>query len=230
MSRREEEAPISEDVDGTQSHPAFGVAGVTRRQGTPRALFQSDLMHSSTIVLSVQTAIRRRDLNRDWVHPREELIEIEMSETQWGSLVSSMGHGAGVPITIRRREADGYVPTLPYEPRTAESRREVDETVTKLFARAKESFELLEAAEARGAGVKERRELRRSLGLTLDSVGGNAKYAIDSMTEAAASLVSQAQADIEVHVSRAAAAYGIEAPVTFPQLQLDAAPAEPAEQ
>lgn len=57
--------PVSTDPSGDETHPAFGVAGVVRREGTPRALFQSDLMHSSTVVLSVRAATRLRDLNRD---------------------------------------------------------------------------------------------------------------------------------------------------------------------
>lgn len=127
----EEEPIIDYTAGGDQSHPAFGVAGVVRREGTPRALFQSDLMHSSTIVPTVQTATRNRELNRDWVHARDDLIEIEMSQTQWGALVASMGRGSGVPVTIRRRETQVNVPALPYQPRTAESRREVQETVER---------------------------------------------------------------------------------------------------
>lgn len=220
MSLRDEEEPIVDHTsNGDQSHPAFGVASVTRREGTPRALFQSDLMHSSTVVLTVQTATRKRELNRDWVHPREELVEIEMSQTQWGALVSSMGRGGGVPVTLRRRESLAQVPGLPYQPRTAESRREVRETVDRLLSRAKAAMEALDAAEDNKAGVKERRELRNHLRSTLNNAGGNAQFAIDSLTEAAESPVHQAQADIEVIASQAAIAYGIETPVSVPSLE-----------
>lgn len=219
MTRRGQEDP-SIDANGDESHPAFAVASVHTSSGTPRALFQSDLMHNNTVVVSIQTATRRRDLQRDWVHPRRELIEIEMSESQWGALVSSMGKGSGVPVTLRRSENERTVPALPYQPRTAENRREVRETVERLLADATAAMAALDAAEDSKAGVKERRELRNRLRSTLENAGGNARFAIDSLAEAADSLVNQARADIETHVMRAAAAHGVPASVVFPSLEL----------
>lgn len=221
MSRASQQEPTT-DANGDQNHPAFAVAVVNTRSGTQRALFQSDLMHSNTVVLSVQTATRKRDLQRDWIHPRRELIEIEMSETQWGALVSSMGRGGGVPVTLRRSENEAFVPTLPYQPRTAENRREVQETVDRLLADAKAAMAALDAAEDSKAGVKERRELRNRLRSTLSNAGGNARFAIDSLAEAAESLVNQAKADIETHIMRASAAHDIRASVAFPTLELEA--------
>ena len=219
MTPRVQEEPTI-DANGDEAHPAFALATVHTSSGTPRSLFQSDLMHNNTVVLSVQTATRRRDLQRDWVHPRRELIEIEMSETQWGALVSSMGKGSGVPVTLRRTENEAFVAGLPYQPRTAENRREVRETVERLLADATAAMAALDAAEDSKAGVKERRELRNRLRATLDNAGGNARFAIDSLAEAAESLVNQAKADIETHIMRAAAAHGVEASVVFPGLEL----------
>lgn len=221
MTRRAQEEPVTDASNGDQSHPAFAVATVTTRSGTARSLFQSDLMHSNTVVLAVQTATRKRDLQRDWVHPRQELIEIEMSETQWGALVSSMGKGSGVPVTLRSRESEPFVPSLPYQPRTAENLREVQETVDRLLADARAAMSALDAAEDSKAGVKERRELRNRLRSTLSNAGGNARFAINSLTEAAESLVNQAKADIETYILRASAVHGIEPSVVFPALALE---------
>lgn len=214
------EEPVSTGANGDQEHPAFAVAAVNRSQGTPRALFQSDLMHSNTVTLSIQTAVRKRDLNRDWVHPQETLIEIEMSQTQWGALVSSVGRGSGVPVTLRSRESEPMVPGLPYEPRTAENTREVRETVTKLLSRVQTAMEELDAAEENKAGVKERRELRRNLRSAIVNAGGNAQFAVDSLSNAAESLVQQARADIETQIMQTAAAYGLESSVILPPLEL----------
>lgn len=221
MTPRADIEPIKEDGRGDQTHPAFGVAGVVRRDGTPRALFQSDLMHSSTVVLTIQTATRKRDLNRDWVHPRMELVEIEMSETQWGALVSSMGKGSGVPVTIRRLENDPFVPDLPYEPRTAENRREVGEVVQKLLESVSAAMAAVDAVEANKGGTKARREALDDLRRAISYAPGSAQFAVDSLTEAAESLVNQAQADIETQLLRAAAAHGLVPPVAYPRLELE---------
>ena len=71
------------DERGDEVHPAFAVVTTSRSQGTDRTLFQSDLRHHEMIRLTISRATRKRDLNRDWVHPSEELIEIEMSLARW---------------------------------------------------------------------------------------------------------------------------------------------------
>lgn len=213
---------VSPDKHGDDTHPTFAVAGAVRREGTPRTLFQSDLKHSSTIVVSVHTATRKRDLNRDWIHPRHELIEFEMSEVQWGAFVSSMGKGSGVPVTLRRTESQSYIPQLPYEPRMSKNRQEVDDVVGKLFANVKAALDELEELENNKGGVKARREARKKLQGAFMNAGPNARFAVDSLTEAAESVVDQAKADIETHALQAAQRMGIELPVTFSMPEITA--------
>src|SRR6478735_12174096 len=98
--------PRGRDDGIVDTHPAFGVAVVTRGSGSGQALFQSDLLHRETITLRVHRAERTRMLAHDWTHPLEELVEVEFSLSQWGALVSSIGIGSGVPCTIRRTESE----------------------------------------------------------------------------------------------------------------------------
>lgn len=219
MTPRPEEPPEI-DEHGDEKHPAFGMATVHRKHGSARPLFQSDLTHSNTIVLSVTTATRHRELKTDYVHPQQELIEIEMSETQWGALVASVG-GGGVPVTIRARETERHVPDLPYQPRLAENHREVTELIDRLFERAKKAMHALDQAEDNKAGVRERRELRAELRHLLESASGNAQFAVDSLSGMAAAVITQVQADIEAHLLRSAATHG--------ELAADAARVEPAQ-
>lgn len=163
MRHRKTTAPTRVYADGSgymdkgdyvETHPAFGVATVTRAQGTPRALFQSDLKHSETITLTVLTAERGRSLMHDWVHHRKTLVEIEMSLAQWGALVSAMGIGSGVPVTIRHTETQVYVDDLPYEPRIGTVVDEAKGAVGKLMERVKEKYAVLRAAVDEKQGVK----------------------------------------------------------------------------
>lgn len=204
-----------------ESHPAFGVATVTRAIGSNRALFQSDVEHHHTITLSIHRATRDRELNRDRVHPREELIEIEMSLAQWGSLVSSIGLGSGVPITIRATETDRMVDGLPYQPRLAENLDEVAATVEKTLAGVREKLDALTEAIEQKQGVKAIRQALDSLNAAVNNAPANSKYAVTSLQEAAERVVSQARADIEAHVLSAAQATGIEASVAVPTFALE---------
>lgn len=226
MRHRKTTAPTRVYADGsgytdkgdyTETHPAFGVATVTRSQGTPRALFQSDLKHSETITLSVLTAERGRSLMHDWVHPRKTLVEIEMSLAQWGALVSAMGIGSGVPVTIRHTETQVHVDDLPYEPRIGTVVDEAKGAVGKLMERVKEKYAVLRAAVDEKQGVKAVREATYSLGHAIDGAESNTEFAVKSVQGAAEHVVSQARADVEAHILQAAQS-GLGYEVQIPEL------------
>ena len=209
MSTRTDQpvASVPKNSYGTEeredSHPAFGVARVARGSGSGRSLFQSDLLHRETVTLSIHTAERTRSLHRDWVHPRRELIEVEMSLAQWGALVSSQGIGSGVPVTIRRTESELQVPGIPHEPRTAENIAEVRGKIGEMLAHARQTLVDLEEAIQDKRGVRVTRDALRAHSLALEHAAGNAEFAIKSLNEATEQVVSTARADIEAYILEA---------------------------
>lgn len=221
MSRNEQpvESTVGDSMhDRTDSHPAFGVATVARSSGSPRTLFQSDLRHNETIRLTVLTAIRGRSLQTDWVHPRKTLVEVEMSLAQWGALISSVGIGSGVPVTIRSTESDYNIPDLPYEPRIAESLSETRGAVGKLLERAKETLTALQDAIDGKQGAKAVREALRNHSASLSNAEGNAVFAVKSLKEAAETVTSQARADIEAQILNAQMLTGYQASIEAPHI------------
>lgn len=223
MAVRTTEAPVRSAGDAHndyhEDHPAFGVAVVTRSSGTGRALFQSDLLHNETIHLSIRRAQRSRNLIRDWVFPRREIVEVEMSLAQWGSLVSSIGIGSGVPVTIRSVD-QALVPNLPYEPRIAEAVAETKNTVQRLMKDARESFDALKSAFESKKGIKEVREAMRHHESSLRNTESNAGFAIKQVTEATEFVVAQAKTDIESHILNAQMQTGLIAPIEAPVLDM----------
>lgn len=218
MPRTDQPIESVEEKDGRRdTHPAFAVATVTRGHGSPRTIFQSDLRHNETITLSIRTADRTRYLMRDWVFPRTPLVEVEMSLAQWGSLVSSIGIGSGVSVTLRATKDDYMIPGIPYEPRIAESVAETKGAVSRLLARAKETLEALETAIDQKQGVKAVREAMRLHASTLQNAESNAAFAVKSLTEAAESVTSQARADIEAQILNAAQITGTTASIEAPE-------------
>jgi hypothetical protein len=221
MGRETEPITSENDRDGrVDNHPAFAVATVARTSGTPRTLFQSDLRHNETIRLSILTAERGRSLNRDWVHPRQELIEVEMSLSQWGSLVSSIGLGSGVPVTLRRTESMVQVPGLPYEPRIAESVAETRGAVSKMLERARETFRALEAAIEGKQGVRATKEALRYHKTSLEHAEANSEFAVKSLKEAAETVTHQARADIEAQILTAQMIVGDRVAIAAPEITI----------
>jgi hypothetical protein len=220
--------------EGTdETHPAFGVAVVTRGSGTPRSLFQSDVLHQQSITLSIQTAVRGRELNHDWVHAKDTLIEVEMSLAQWGALVSSIGIGSGVPVTIRRTESEALVPSLPHQPRIKASLDEVNGSITKLFARAKESLASLQDAIQNKKGAAAIRDALRLHSSMIEHASNHPEFAIKSLVEAGEKVTSQVRADIESQVLAASLLTGLsggQSTISAPEVHLDEidAPAAPS--
>lgn len=229
MRRAPEESPRDEEpVSSTpgkfggveESHPAFGVAVVTRGSGSARSLFQSDVLHHESITLSIQTARRGRDLNHDWVHSEKVLVEVEMSLAQWGALVSSVGIGSGVPVTIRRTEAQVFVPTLPYEPRFKASLDEVNGTVGKLLTRARETLSVLKEAIEGKQGVRVVREALRAHEGSITHAENTSDFAVKSMVAAGEKVASQVRADIESQILVASMLTDHSGAISAPEMRL----------
>lgn len=190
------------------AHPAWGVARANVHSSTGSQLFDSDIIHSRVVVLTISRATRERSLHRDWIHAADELIEIEMSQAQWGALVSSFGQGEGVPVTITR-DQDGRVSDVPYEPRLAESIAEVRAaSATGVEPIADAYQEVMDLFEA-GAGKKALRDALTSLGHQVRNAPRNMEFAAQSLTEHAENVITKAKADIEATVADAARGLGL---------------------
>lgn len=189
-----------------ETHPAFGMIGAYRTQGTPTTVFDSDIQHQHTVVVKIEHAERMRDLHRDWIHPRKQIIEIQMSEAQWASFVSSM-NSSGVPCTLLWTEKDGQLPRLEYAPRLEQSMAETRRAADDAFAEIKEA---LAAAEEKPTKAN-----LRNLRIKVENAGPNVEFAGKSLSEHAENVVTKARADIEAMVTDHATRLGLESSPTL---------------
>jgi hypothetical protein len=202
------------DKYGAEEHPAFGMIRASRTTvvggaGSGAVLFDSDIKHGHTVRIVIERATRKRDLNSDWIHGGNELIEVELSEAQWASFVSSM-NTTGVPCTLRRTETDLQVPGLPYAPRLAESMAEVKGAAVAAFGKIREALLAYEQAVAEKAGAKAVREARNRLHYAVENSGANMTFAAKTLVEHTENAVQRARADIEAMVAQEAARLGLD--------------------
>lgn len=189
------------DDYGSEVHPAWGVIGASRVSSTGTILFDSDIPHQHYVVVTLSAARRSRDLHRDHIRAGREIVEIAMSEAQWASFVSTMNAGDGVPVTINRRDYQS-IPGFPYEPRLAESMKEVREA-------ADQSMQKITDAMAAYKTHKTASNLR-TLEATISNGPANMKFAASSLTEHAENVVQRSSADIEAMVVAKSKQLGIE--------------------
>jgi hypothetical protein len=87
-------------VAKNKKHPSFGIIGISRIQGH-RRLFGSDLTHHQYLAITISTGEEheRYGVAKDqW--PGERIIEVFISEAQFGRMISSLNLGGGIPCTI----------------------------------------------------------------------------------------------------------------------------------
>lgn len=200
MSREEQEPTL--DEYGAETHPAFGHIQVNRVASSHGvSLFDSEIKHQHFVVLTIRQATRKRDLNRDWIHPTEQIIEVSMSEAQWATMVSSLNSG-GTPVTLSWMRKVGYLPSIPFAPRLELSIEETRRAAHRMFAKAKEAL----------AAVKERPNKGniRALELALNGAEPNVTYAAKTLAEHAENTVQKAKADIEAMVDSRARQLGLD--------------------
>lgn len=182
---------------GEEVHPAFGLISVSRSQTGPvgATLFDSDIQHRNTVTVTVRKAERKRDLHHDFIHPQSRqavLSEVQMSEAQWASFVSSMNTGNGVPCTIRTEMGNWSIPGLPYEPRLAESMEEVRTAGDKAIEDIRRAFEV--------AAEKPNKTNMRHLKAMIDNAPSNMTFAAKSLSDHAENVVQKARVDVEAMV------------------------------
>lgn len=184
---------------GDEVHPSFGVAQVHRVTAHPaHHLFDSSIGHTEYVTLTVQRASRKRNLSRDWIHtaPGRPLIEIEMSMSQWGSLISGSGSSRGTPVTIH--EFDGEtMPQAPHTSRLAVTAQEVSRASRQAVKDVQLALDAVDAAFEERAGRRDMQKVLQTLRSTVSNLPANMKFAADSLTEHAEDVVAKATADIE---------------------------------
>lgn len=203
------EAVAEGHVMAAETHPAFALIGAYRTQTGPRGkpLFDSDILHRNTVVLRIERAERTRDLHQDWIHGRATLIEVEMSEAQWASFVSSM-NTSGVPCTLRRLGTE-RVEDVEYAPRLEESMDETRRAADEAFAAIIDALREFEATPATPKRAKD--EALAKLRAVVSNAAPNVAYAGKTLGEHAENVVQKARADVEAMVTQHAARIGLDA-------------------
>jgi hypothetical protein len=182
---------------GDETHESWLLIRANNVSQTPgKRLFDSEVPHQHFIVMTVTRCTRKRDLNRDWMHGTEVLMEVAMSQAQWGAFVSSFGQGSGVPATLECLHGTGTIPEAPPESRFDQSHAEVRESGAKALADLTQSYANVMAAFENG-GKRALRDALTSMGHQLRNAPLNMEFAAKSLTEHVESVVTKARADIE---------------------------------
>lgn len=195
------------DPHEVYNHPAFGMIGWSVISGGDKHLFGSDIGHGHRIRLTIKRAEHKRNLSNDWYHARQQLIEIEMSHSQFAELITSPNRGDGIPCTLLTVVGESMPSIEGIETKQEMFRREIEEsgrrrldTITAEIAR------LGDLIESGKLPKGELRELHKNLAreaaylpTTLSFVVGQAEEALERSTTHAK---IEIEATINNHINR----------------------------
>lgn len=195
---RPESTEIIIRENGDEEHPSWLLLRANHVSSSPGArLFDSEIQHRHYIEVTVSRCTRKRDLNYDWLHSTQTLIEIDMSQAQWGAFVSSFGNGNGVPATLAWFDGKAIPGVATNDSRLDKSHQEVKGAADRAMKSVQEAHAVVQEAFEGGAGKREMRALLRTLQIKMDNLPANLEFAAKSLTEHVENVVVKARSDIE---------------------------------
>lgn len=214
--REGEQAPIvtQEEWGGGSrtvvNHPAFGQISVSRRSagGNGVNLYDSDFGHNSFVTIEVKKSQLHRDLSRDWHFPREELIHLDLSESQWASFVSSFNSGSGVPCTLTWLPEEGRIPGIPSFNRSEVFKKEMKETMSDAV---KEIDDLISSIKESGLSKKKQDEILRKAAKARQELTSNMSFVNLQFEEHVEKTVERGMQEIHGYLNAAVSRAGLKA-------------------
>ena len=195
------------DEHGDEAHESWLLVRASRITSNPGArLFDSEIAHPHFVRVSVQRCTRKRDLQRDWHYAvARPLIEVDMSEAQWGAFVSSFG-SSGVPATLSFFDGQMVPVVAGSDSRLGKSHEDVRDASRRAVEAVQKAERAVQEAFERGAGKREMRDLLRTLQVVTGNLPSDMEFAAKSLTEHVENVVTKARHDVEGMVMRAAQA------------------------
>ena len=185
------------------THESYGSIILTKPLNShDKTLFGSSIKHSDIIRLRICQAEYERELSYDAYHPRKELIEVEMSTSQFAELITSIGKGEGTPCTIKRVNGKNMQP-CPFTPKAEihrqefeahldDIKKEMDEAITKtqeLFAK-------------KTLNKSDKESLLRALEHLRTQVISNSGYQVQMFNEQMDKTLFEAKAELEAFANK----------------------------
>lgn len=204
----EEPKETGEDHLGKRfAHPAFGQIAASRVHGRT-TLYGSDFVHQHFVRVSIGPSELVRGLSKDWHHAKlRGIIEVDMSESQWATFVSSMNVGTGTPCTITTK--DGVqVPGFPLRTQDDAFKHEMRGKLSDSVDRLKE---LREKVSTGNSSAKARNETLTELAMVIQELQSNLPFVADSFDEHVEKKVEAAKAEVHGYMTGHLQARGIEA-------------------
>lgn len=187
-------------MNNKEMHPSFGLLQFNRVSHSGGInLFGSSIQHKDTIVMRLKEAEVDRHLNRDWYHGRNNIVEVEMSYSQFAEVITSMNQGEGVPTTIRYKQGAGTIEECPFVDKKQQFENEFSDKVKESNQKAEQLIKDVEKifGEKKTIGKGDKEEILGMLTQLKYSIGCNTEFVYKQFNEQMDKTVTEAKGEIE---------------------------------
>lgn len=188
--------------ESREQHESYGVIGAHRIQGGDGKLFGSSIKHFNGIRISIKRAEKIRDLNEDRFFGKEQLIEVELSPSQFSQFITSMNIGDGVPCTLRRVNGERMAecPEVnqreTFEKEFKQKIRDVTHKMDEIVEEVKETFE------KKSLNKGDRIEILNKLHLLMQEIRLNLPFVQSQFNESMEKTVREAKGEVESFIAQ----------------------------
>jgi hypothetical protein len=191
-------------------HPAFAMIGASRVTGKTH-LHGSDFVHHNFVRIAIRPGDVRRDLSQDWYSATSltPLIEVDLSEAQWASFVSTMNVGYGVPCTLNYHNGE-EVPSIPAPVQKSDAtfKKEMTETMQEGITRLNDLVEMIEALPISARKKDELRTKAKTVGYAMNS---NVNFVAKQFGEHVETTVEKAKIEVDAYINARVQQAGLQA-------------------
>jgi len=193
-------------------HESFATVQLSRCQGSGRFIFGSDLSHNHSVWLTITRADLHRELKSDRVMPTDSLITVELTELQFGQLLSSMGVGEGVPASLLRFNGEA-VEATPDPEKMGTILQEFKDDLVGLSKMADDLFGNARELSRKPGGLKagEKKELLEKVATLVQQVKHNIPFIGTQLQRTMDRMTEQAKGEISAALTNAVEKAGLEA-------------------
>lgn len=188
-------ADLFENID---KHESYGMLQFSRTSGGAKALFGSSIQHKDTIVMTLREGEVLRELNKDYYFGSKEIVEVEMSYSQFAEAITAMNIGTGVPVTINYIQGKGRLEDCPFVDKKQQYENEFAEHLEDIKKEASDTInEVKKIFDKKSIGKGDKEEILKKLQRLESQIGGNTEFIYKQFNEQMNKTVTEAKGEIE---------------------------------
>jgi hypothetical protein len=192
----------SENAKIINKHPSFGMVGITRRNARGSVMFGSSITHNEVIGITIKNGSVERKLNTEWYYGEGQLIEIELSASQFAEFITTPNCGDGVPCTIRQFNGD-VMPKPPYENRKDLFSKEFQNDMNNIKSDLNTTLDIAKnILQKPNIGKGDKEELIALFDKFINKVSSSIPFIETKFVEQMDRTVTEAKGEIEAFINR----------------------------